>query len=157
MTAANGSPSTTYTPYQQALIQQLLKEVGPGSAHRLVAPVGVGKSFGIAGAVTALMKAGRVSRVLVLSPAILRAQWSQLLKQFGEEAITIDGRSIRVIRNEFVHGVSLPEGVFTMSIDLARRQDVREWVCMLPWDFVVIDEAHGLAGQRRELVRALLA
>ena len=43
-----------------------------------------------------------------------------------------------------------------MSIDLVIRQDVREWVFVLPWDYVVIDEAHGVTNQRREFVRALL-
>ena len=156
MTAKTGPELTTYTPYQQAFIDQLRKEAGPGSAHRLVAAVGTGKSFGIAGAVAALVKAGRVSRVLVLLPAMLRAQWTQLLRRCDVEAIMLDGRSIRILRNEFVHGVGLPEGVFTMSIDLAKRDDVSEWVSVLPWDFLVVDEAHALAGQRGKLVRALL-
>lgn len=158
MTSAKGSQPITYTRYQQALIDQLLKEAGPGSAHRLVAPVGSGKSVGIAGAVTALVKAGRASRVLVLLPAPLRQQWTQLLEQYGEETIMLDGRSIRIVRNEFfAHGANWPEGVFTMSIDLAKREDVRELIASLPWDYVVIDEAHNLTAGCRELVRALLA
>ena len=158
MTTANGLPPTTYTPYQQALIDQLLKEVGPKSAHRLVAPTGAGKSFGIAGAVAALVEAGRASRVLVLSNrSVLLAQWIQLFDRCDVKAIMLDGRSIRVMRNEFTHCRSFPEGVFTMSIGLAERDDVREWVSALPWDFVVIDDAHALADQGRELVLALLA
>ena len=156
MTTETGSQPTTYTPYQQALINQLLKEAGPGTTHRLVAPVGAGKSFGVAGGVAALLKAGRASRVLVLVPAMLKAQWTELLERFGAEAILLDARSIRVMRNEFAHGLTWPKGVFTMSIDLAKRDDVRAWVSVLPWDFVVIDEAHVLTGQRRQLVRALL-
>lgn len=156
MTSANGSQPITYTRYQQALIDQLLKEAGPGSAHRLVAPVGSGKSIGIAGAVTALVKEGRASRVLVLLPAPLRQQWTQFLEQCGEEAIMLDGRSIRIVRNEFAHGANWPAGVFTMSIDLAKREDVRELIASLPWDYVVIDEAHRLSAQSWKLIQTLL-
>jgi len=156
MTAGDGSPPTNYTSYQQALIEQLLEEAGPGSAHRLVAPVGAGKSSGIAGAVTALVKKGRVSRVLLLSPAALMEQWTYVLSECGQDAIMLNGFSIRAMRNQFVHGMGFPEGVFTMSIDLMMREDVREWVFLLPWDYVVIDEAHRVTNQSREFVRALL-
>ena len=156
MTIDHGLQRITFTAYQQTLIDQLIKEAGPGSAHRLVAPVGAGKSFGIAGAVAALVKVGRVSRVLVLLPTALREHWTVLLERFGTEGVKLDGRSIRVMRNEYAHGIGWPKGVFTVSIDLAKRENVREWISALPWDFVVIDEAHNLTGQRQELVRLLL-
>jgi len=162
MTAENVPQPFSYTPYQQALIDLLLEEVTSGSVHHLTGPVGTGKSIGAAGAVTALVEAGRASRVLVLMPAMLGTQWTELLKQHGTRALMLDGRAIRVMRNEFAHGGDLPKGVFVMSIDLAKRSDVREWISMLPWDFVLIDEADRLVGkggeitERGRLVSALL-
>lgn len=149
--------SVSFAPFQQAFIDQLLTEVGPASTHVLIAPTGAGKSFAIAGGIAALVEGGRVSRVLVLSRDPLLTQWTHVLERCGVEAIMLDGRSIRVMRNEYPHGLRWPEGVFTMSIDLARRDDVCELVTAQPWDFVVIDEAHALTGQCLQLVQAILS
>jgi len=163
MTAESGPQPFSYTPYQEALIEQLLEEVTSGSVHQLTGPVGTGKSIGAAGAVTALMEAKQASRVLVLAPAMLGTQWTELLEQHGTRALMLDGRAVRAMRNEFAHGGDLPKGVFVVSIDLAKRDDVREWISGLPWDFVLIDEPPCLVGKRGEttergrLVSALLA
>ena len=49
------------------------------------------------------------------------------------------------------------KGLYTMSIDLAKRPDVRELLSTAGWDLVVVDEAHSLSGRRLQLVDELRA
>ena len=142
-----------YTPYQEAFLTQFVAEVGPGSLHLLLAPVGTGKSFAMAGTISELVRTDRLRRVLVLAPAALAAQWAYLLDRRGQEAAVVDARVLRILRQQ-VGGTSpdWPEGVYAMSIDLAKRSDVSEVLLATPWDLVVVDEAHALAGQRFRLI-----
>ena len=155
--SASGTADIQYTPYQEATLTQLLEEVGPGSAHLLVAPVGTGKTFALAGGIAKMVAAGKASRVLILSPAMLVPQWAYLLEQRTVAATAIDGRALRLLQvDDEAGGGSWPEAAYVMSIDLAKRREAAASLMDVEWDLVVVDEAHGLSGQRLDLFQRLV-
>ena len=156
MTNAEPRADIRYTPYQKEFFKRFVDEIGPGSVHLLLAPVGTGKSFAMAGTIGELARTGRLRRVLVLVPAALAPQWAYLLKGWGQDATVVQSRTIRVLREQLGSTPdNWPEGLYAMSIDLAKRADVRMVLSAATWDLVVVDEAHGLSGQRLQLVENL--
>ncbi|MGQ0507522.1 MAG: SNF2-related protein [Myxococcaceae bacterium] len=99
--------------------------------------VGLGKTIE-AGILIAQLCAEGKSKVLILSPATLRAQWQAELKEkFNLDSLVVDGRSVRATGNVFDQELpvicSIPFG--------ANRAEL---LAQIPWDVVVIDEAHRL-------------
>ena len=147
-----------FTPYQREFFDRFAEEMGPGSAHILLAPVGTGKSFAMAGTIAELARCGRVERVLILCPAALAVQWGYLLGGWGQEPVVVDAQVLRVLRQQLGSTPDKwPAGLYAMSIDLAKRSDVGDLLSSAAWDLVAVDEAHGLTGQRLRLIEALAA
>jgi hypothetical protein len=144
------------TSYQSQFGRALLEGSQPGSVHFLVAPVGAGKSFAIASGILDLSSVDRATRVLVLTPAALVAQWVDVIGRLGGDSVGVDGRDLRLLRESAgLSGGVWPNGIFVMSIDLAKRADVRDVILGQEWSVVVIDEAHSLVGQRLSLAEEL--
>jgi superfamily II DNA or RNA helicase len=133
---------------------------GMASRVLLADEVGLGKTIQ-AGLVLAELRArGIVERVLVIAPAGLRDQWSEeLTSRFGMEPSPVDARVLRQ------RAATLPIGVnpwstiaiAIASVDYVKRPEVLPAVAACPWDVIVVDEAHGVAGDsdRHAAVRAL--
>jgi superfamily II DNA or RNA helicase len=99
--------------------------------------VGLGKTIEASIVLSQLLAEGK-ERILVLTPATLRAQWqSELLEKFDVDAVVVDGRSSKDTGNVF----DRPFPVIA-SIPFAAARP--EALAALPWDVVVIDEAHRL-------------
>ena len=149
MTGAEPQPDPRYTPYQEEFFRRFVSDIQPGSVHFLVAPVGTGKSFAMAGTISELARTHRTRRTLLLAPAIVATLWADLLERRGSQPVVVDSRVLRLLREQLGDTPDdWPEGIYSLSIDLAKRPDVREFVCAVAWDLVVVDEAHGLSGQR---------
>ena len=104
--------------------------------------VGLGKTIEAGIVVAQLLAEGR-RRILVLTPATLRAQWqAELLDKFGLESVVVDGRSERAGENVF----DRPYPVIA-SLPFAAARPER--LAALVWDLVVIDEAHRLRNAYR--------
>ncbi|MHB8877633.1 MAG: SNF2-related protein, partial [Myxococcaceae bacterium] len=104
--------------------------------------VGLGKTIEAGMVLAQLFTEGR-SRLLIMCPATLRAQWqSELREKFELDSVLVDGRTVRATGNPFDQPVpvicSIPFG--------ARRAEL---LAQLPWDLVVIDEAHRLRNAHR--------
>ena len=135
---------------------------GLGSRVLLADAVGLGKTIQAALIVAELRARGAAERVLILTPAGLRDQWaSELARRFDLDATIVDFRAVR-------HRVAtLPVGVnpwtttelAIASIDYVKRPEVLRAVMSCWWDVIVIDEAHGVAGdsERHRAVAALAA
>ena len=105
--------------------------------------VGLGKTIE-AGLVIAQRWAERRRRILVITPANLRKQWSQELKdKFFLDSEILEARSYNTAVKT---GASQPfepqDRVVICSYPFARSK--AEVVRLTPWDLVVIDEAHRL-------------
>jgi superfamily II DNA or RNA helicase len=145
-----------YTPYQAEFFHKFVAEVGPGTMHLLLAPVGTGKSVVIAGSISELVRTGRLQRVLIIAPGMLATQWAYALSDLGREPALINGQTLRLLREQTGGTANeWPSGIYAISVALARRPDVRELMAVIPWDLVVVDEAHRMNGQRLDLVNAL--
>ncbi len=101
--------------------------------------VGLGKTIE-AGLLVAQMCAEGKGRVLILCPAPLRAQWqSELLEKFGVRAVCVDGDFARHFRGSNVFEQDGPV-IASLQFGAGRADDLAH----IPWDLVVIDEAHRL-------------
>ena len=104
--------------------------------------VGLGKTIE-AGIVLAQLAAEGRTRILVLSPATLRAQWQAELKEkFDLDAVVVDGRTAKAAGNPFDQG-----GPVIASINFAALR--AEALSQVGWDVVVLDEAHRLRNAHR--------
>ena len=133
---------------------------GLGSRVLLADDVGLGKTIQAGLIVSELRALGAAERVLIITPAGLRDQWvHELSERFNIEAAVVDARALR--RSV----AALPVGlnpwrtvpVAIASIDYIKRTEVLAAAGACRWDVVVVDEAHGVAGDsdRHAAVAAL--
>ncbi|MER2559445.1 MAG: SNF2-related protein [Myxococcaceae bacterium] len=110
----------------------------PRGGCMLADEVGLGKTIEAGMVLSQLVSEGK-SRILVLAPATLRAQWQQELKdKFDLESVVVDGRTVRATGNCFDQSVPI---VIASHPFAANRSEL---LAQLTWDLVVIDEAHRL-------------
>jgi superfamily II DNA or RNA helicase len=135
-------------PYQLEPALALLE--GMGTRVLLADEVGLGKTVQAALAVAELRSRGLADRVLVLTPPGLRDQWrDELSARFSIDAEVIDARELRR------HASAAPLGtnpwtrvpVAVASTDFIKRPEVLPLLLEVPWDIVVVDEAHGAASR----------
>jgi superfamily II DNA or RNA helicase len=122
---------------------------GLGTRVLLADAVGLGKTIEAALIGAELLARGWIERILVLTPSGLRDQWRQeLSERFGLDATVVDATELRR------RAAALPIGVnpwstaplAIASIDYVKRAEVLPAVSACRWDVVVLDEAHGVAG-----------
>jgi adenine-specific DNA-methyltransferase len=105
--------------------------------------VGLGKTIE-AGLVISQRWAERRRRILVITPSNLRKQWHQeLTEKFFLPCVILEARSYNdAIKAGRFRPFDVPDSVVICSYQFARNKAAD--VQMLPWDLVVIDEAHRL-------------
>ncbi len=104
--------------------------------------VGLGKTIE-AGIVIAQLCAEGKGRVLILTPATLRSQWqAEMRSKFDLETMVVDGRTVRATGNCFDQAMPV-----IASIPFAAGRP--ELLSAIPWDLVVIDEAHRLRNSHK--------
>lgn len=144
-------------PFQAMAVRKFLKSEDK-PYWQIISPVGTGKSHMGAVIASEIMK-DRKSRVLVLVPSALCAQWQSVLSR-----TVLSGLSLLVNRNSYLEiesHVSVGQdpwpdnSVIIMSIDLAKRDDFVEKITNTSWDLVIFDESHLLTGKRKELFEKL--
>jgi superfamily II DNA or RNA helicase len=165
---ANDAPPAALRSARHARIDLLPHQLEPalavlrGIAARvlLADEVGLGKTIQ-AGLVLAELRVRRaIDRVLVITPAGVRDQWSQeLTSRFGMAPSPVDARVLRQLSATLPIGVN-PWSTISIaiaSVDYVKRPEVLPAVAACPWDLIVVDEAHGVAGDsdRHGAVRAL--
>jgi ERCC4-related helicase len=105
--------------------------------------VGLGKTIE-AGLVISQYWAERKRRILVIAPSNLRKQWHQeLSEKFFLECAILESRSYNAaIKSGNVRPFAIDDTVVICSYQFARNKSID--VQAMPWDLVVIDEAHRL-------------
>jgi superfamily II DNA or RNA helicase len=119
-----------------------------GATRLLLADgVGLGKTIQAGLILAELRERGWVERALIVCPAGLRSGWiAELSSRFGIDAVTFDQDGVA----ETV--ASLPPGVnpwttaptAVVSIDFIKRADVLAAALAVPFDVLIVDEAHHL-------------
>jgi superfamily II DNA or RNA helicase len=122
--------------------------------------VGLGKTIQ-AGLVILELRLRRLAdRVLILTPAGLRHQWArELRRRFRLACAVLDAPALADLHARLPSTVN-PWSVSPLviaSLDFVKRPDVERGAADVPWDLVVVDEAHLAAPGtlRREAVRRL--
>ena len=151
-------PALSLIPWQGAAAAAFRD--GRASRVLLADDVGLGKTVQAGLALASLAALGEARRVLVLTPPGLREQWAaELSRLFAREAVVADPARLRRVRRELPPYVNpwatWPTAV--ASIDFVKQAEVLTAVCDVPWDIVILDEAHGAgaATDRLEAAHAL--
>ncbi len=109
--------------------------------------VGLGKTIE-AGLVLAQKWTEGKRRVLVISPANLRKQWSQELEEkFFLPTLILEARNYNRMKKEGVRRPFEQPRLVLCSMQFAARH--ADELMIIPWDLVVIDEAHRLRNVHR--------
>ena len=85
------------------------------------------------------------ARVLVAVPAGIRLLWTrELARLFAIDARSVDARWLLRTVSTLPAGVNVwaPPGVYVISLDFLKRQDVAAAALGVTWDVLVVDEAH---------------
>lgn len=110
--------------------------------------VGLGKTIE-AGLILCQYWAERKRKLLIITPASLRKQWAlELLEKFNIPSEVLDAKSYREGRQM---GNAMPfdaKSVVITSMNFASKN--AEEIRAIPWDLVVIDEAHKLRNAYRQ-------
>jgi adenine-specific DNA-methyltransferase len=104
--------------------------------------VGLGKTIE-AGIIISQLWAETKRRILVIAPASLRKQWSrELAEKFFIASVIIESKSFRELSRKSPSPFQQPNQVVICSYQYARAKAAE--IVAIPWDLVVIDEAHRL-------------
>ncbi len=104
--------------------------------------VGLGKTIE-AGLVLCQYWAERKRRLIVICPAALRRQWAaELSEKFNLPAVILDAQAVRQRRKDGAIRPFEQCSVVILSYHYANR--VEDDLRAVPWDLVVMDEAHKL-------------
>lgn len=107
---------------------------------------GLGKTI-MAGLVLKELKArGMVRRVLLVVPAHLQDQWQREMNDWFREDFVPLRRD--VLNSIYTADFFKRNPQVLISMDLARREQVRDLLARQSWDLVVVDEAHKFSATR---------
>lgn len=104
--------------------------------------VGLGKTIE-AGLVISQKWAEGNKRILIITPSSLRKQWNQeLLEKFFLPSVILESRTYKLEKKAGNSNPFEQDELVICSLNFAANKD--EDVMMIPWDLVIIDEAHRL-------------
>lgn len=110
--------------------------------------VGLGKTIE-AGLVLCQYWAERKRKLIIICPASLRRQWAQeLTDKFNLPSIILDARTWSKLQANGVYNPLELNKIIIVSYNYATR--IEEKLITIPWNLVVIDEAHKLRNAHRE-------
>jgi len=115
--------------------------------------VGLGKTIE-AGLVLCQFWAERKRKLLVVSPASIRKQWQlELTNKFNLPSCVLDRREYSLLRKKGYANPFAQESIIIVSYHYASRNIDR--IGSIPWDLVVLDEAHRLRNANTQVSRNL--
>lgn len=89
-------------------------------------------------------------RTLIVAPAGLVSQWQrEMATKFGERFEEVDSQ---VLRGD--NAVWLRNSSVVTSVAFARQPHIRATLAAVPWDLVIVDEAHHMAGYEDRATQA---
>ncbi len=141
-------------------LEPAIAVIGGATRVLLADEVGLGKTIQAGLILSELRARGLVTRSLILTPASLREQWAaELRDRFALDAQVLDHATLTTVLATLPVGVNPWETteIAISSIDLVKRGDMRGALDAVPFDLLIVDEAHHLnpGTERGALVMAL--
>jgi superfamily II DNA or RNA helicase len=106
----------------------------------------IGDEIGLGKTITALAISrymegvGRVSKALIIVPRVLIPQWRKELERMGIGKVNqIERDNIEYLKKQ-----GFPDGYYLSSMDFIKREKRIKEVLDVPWDIIIVDEAHKL-------------
>jgi ATP-dependent helicase HepA len=138
--------------------------LAPESArkHLLASAPGLGKGFATAAVVSHAFASRQASRILVLCPSALVAQWHEAIWHGNPDipVLAVDRRKFRELEAGRTEADSPwpASSVVVLSIDLAKQADVLNSLASVTWDLLVVDEVQSVkaTNNRYKLIADLL-
>lgn len=132
------------TSYQLVPVVMALKNIN--RVRMMIADdVGLGKTIEAGLIVAELLARNMASRILVVCPKNLREQWREALEYFFHiDARVISSMHRRVLERQLPPGANPWDHYRCLiaSIDYVKKDPIRHQVLEVPWDLVIVDEAH---------------
>lgn len=141
-TLANVQATVDLNPHQiDAALFAFRSPLSKGAI--LADEVGLGKTIE-AGILISQKWAERKRKILIIAPATLRKQWSQeLADKFFIPSMILEKKSFdQQIKNKNLNPFQQKDSIVICSYQFVRSKDA--YVSQVPWDLVIIDEAHRL-------------
>jgi superfamily II DNA or RNA helicase len=136
-------------PWPHQLEPALALVEGRGARLLVADAVGLGKTMSAAVVLAELAARGVGVRVLALVPAGLRDQWhEELASHVGLDADVVDWSALARRSRQTFAGESpwsVP-GCAIVSLDFAKQPSVLAGLAEVPWDLLIVDEAHAASG-----------
>ena len=144
-----GSARVDLKPHQVSVVHRVISDY----PHRylLCDEVGLGKTIEAAMIVKELRARGQAKRVLILVPSGLARQWQFELKtKFNETFAVFNRATLDYLRNKDPENPWLDHDSVIVSHSWASRtEERREEIAAVPWDLIIVDEAHHARRQRQ--------
>lgn len=135
-------------PYQVSVVHRVVMNY----PHRflLCDEVGLGKTIEAAMIIKELRARGLARRVLILAPAGIQRQWQFELKaKFNETFAIFNKRTLDALRDRNVlHPWHDHHSIITSTNFASWSKQRHEEISSVPWDLIVVDEAHHARRQR---------
>jgi superfamily II DNA or RNA helicase len=131
-------------PHQVEAVYRYLLPL-PRIRFLLADDTGAGKTIMTGLLLKELLFRGVIQKVLIVTPGGLTKQWAEeeLLGKFGLHAPVVNGASFEADPAQFSR---VEEGIFVVSLDfIARNEACLRAALHVPWDLIVVDEAHKLS------------
>ncbi|MBM9548727.1 DEAD/DEAH box helicase family protein [Leptospira sp. 201903074] len=110
--------------------------------------VGLGKTIEAGLVLTQFLSEGK-KRILIIAPANLRKQWNgELREKFHLKSEILEGKNFNLIQRSGISNPFDSESVVIASYQFVKARAFE--VAQIPWDLVVIDEAHRLRNVYKE-------
>lgn len=105
--------------------------------------VGLGKTIEAGIILSAFMSAGRIRRLLILTPAVLAEQWQQRMYDMFDIRLARYMSELDTPKSAFWQATNMVvASIDTLRLDHHGRQE--RLLASDPWDLVIVDEAHHL-------------
>jgi len=135
-------------PVEYQLVPLVMALEQPRVRLLIADDIGLGKTVEAGLVVSELLARGQARRVLVVCPASLREQWKNALDYFFHlEAVIFSRTHRRALERDLPAGSNPLEAhnTFIISVDYAKAPEIKSQILEVPWDIVIIDEAHQIA------------
>ena len=110
--------------------------------------VGLGKTIEAALVISQLW-AERKRNIIIICPASLRKQWAnELTEKFNLPVRVLDAKTYKTLQKKGIHSPLREDVINIISFNYVTS--IEKHLTLIPWDLVVIDEAHKLRNAHRE-------